>query len=89
MIGPLTLTLSAHKNGSKKIFSQISKLNKYVFYVILSFQAGLVGEVLQLGFPQRVSPGSRCRVTGYEGPWGGLMVGDLVGAICPPSLGEV
>ena len=32
MEAPFTLMLSAHKNGSKKIFSQISKLNKYVFY---------------------------------------------------------
>lgn len=53
-----------------------------------SIQAGLVGEVLELGFSQWVSPGSRCGVTGRGGPWGGLVVGDLVGAVRPPSLGE-
>lgn len=52
-------------------------------------QAGLVGEVLQLGFPQWVSPGSHRGVAGCGGPWVGLVVGDLVGAICPPSLGVV
>lgn len=52
-------------------------------------QAGLVGEVLQLGFPQWVSPGSHRGVASRGGPWGGLVVGDLVGAICPPSLAEV
>lgn len=51
--------------------------------------AGLVGEVLQLGFPKWVSPGGHCGITGCGGPWGGLVVGDLVGAICPSSLGEV
>lgn len=52
-------------------------------------QAGLLGEVLQLGFPQWVSPGSCCGVAGRKGPWRGLVGGDLVGAVCPPSLGEV
>lgn len=51
--------------------------------------AGLVGKVLQLSFPQWVFPGSHCGVTGCGGPWGGLAGGDLVGAICPPSLGVV
>lgn len=51
--------------------------------------AGLVGEVLQLRFPQWVSPGSHRGVAGRGRPWGGLVVGDLVGAICPSSLGEV
>lgn len=50
--------------------------------------AGLVDEVLQLGFPQRVSLGSHRGVADRGGPWGGLVDGDLVGAICPSSLGE-
>lgn len=52
-------------------------------------QAGLSREILQLGFPQWVSPGSHRGVAGCGGPWVGLVVGDLVGAICPPSLGVV
>lgn len=54
----------------------------------LGIWAGLVDEVLQLGFPQWVSPGSHRGVTDRGGPRGGLVVDDLVGAICPSSPGE-
>lgn len=52
-------------------------------------QAGLAGKVLQLDFPQWVSPGGRGGVASRGGPWVGLVVGDLVGAICSTSLGVV
>lgn len=52
-------------------------------------QAGVIGEVLQPGFSQWVSPSRHSRVAGCGGPWAGLVVGDLVGTVCPSSLGEV